>query len=108
MAMTEITFDGSQYPHVKRFQLDTVSANKAHQVNIPTSAKTATVVFESNAGKLAFDTSSDTISTDYMSCGADTSNEFSLTDGIMVAKGVSSFYVASASTSTYCSVMLEG
>ena len=108
MAMTEITFDGSQFPQVKRFTLDSSTANKAHQVNLPNSAKTASVRFEGAAGKLSFDTSSDSISSDYIVCAADTTNEFSCTDGIGVAKGVDAFFVASASTSTVVSVIVEG
>ena len=108
MAMTEITFDGSIFPQVQRFQLDASVANKAHQINVPGTARTCTVYAEGAAAKLAFDTSGDTISSNYITCGADTSNEFSLADGIAVAKGIASFYVASASTGTYVSIMVEG
>ena len=108
MAMTEITFSGSQYPQIQRFTLDSGTANKAHQVDIPSSARSATVRFVTNAGKLAFDTSADAISSDYIECPADTNNEFSLADGIMMAVGISSFYVASATTSTVCVVVVEG
>ena len=48
------------------------------------------------------------IHTEYIECAADTNNEFSLADGIGAAKGVGSFYVASATTSTVCVVMVEG
>jgi len=106
--MTEITFSGEQYPQIKRFTLNASSVNVAHQVNIPSSARSATVRFISNNGKLAFDTAADTISASHIECTADTNNEFSLADGIMMAVGIGSFYVASATTSTVCVVVVEG
>ena len=108
MAMTEITFSGSQYPQIQRFTLDSGTSNTAHQVNVPSSARSATVRFITNGGKLAFDTSADAISSDYIECTANTNNEFSLADGIMTAGGGESFYVASATTSTVCVVVVEG
>jgi hypothetical protein len=108
MAMTEITFSGSQYPQIQRFTLDASTANKAHSVAVPSSARSATVRFISNGGKLAFDTSADAISSDYIECTANTNNEFSLADGIMSAVGITAFYVASATTSTVCVVVVEG
>ena len=107
MAMTEITFSGSQYPEIQRFTLSS-SAGNAHQVNVPGSARSATVRFISDTGKLAFDTSGDTISSNYIECTADTNTEFSLADGILTAVGITKFYVASAGTSTVMVVVVEG
>ena len=108
MAMTEITMDGDQFPYIQRFTLDASTANKAHQINVNSEMRKATVRFIGNDGKLAFQTSGDSIHAEYIDCAADTNNEFSLADGIGAAKGVGSFYVACATTSTVCVVMVEG
>ena len=108
MAMTEITMDGGQYPYVQRFTLDATTANKANQVDVTSEMRTVTVRFIGNDGKLAFETTGDSIHASYIECKADTNNEFSLADGIGAAKGIGSFYVASATTSTECVVMVEG
>ena len=101
------TVDGSAYPQVARFTLG--STDVATQVVIPPTASTATVRFESNDGKLAFGgTDGGAVAAAYIICAGDTTNEFSLLDGLGVSKGVTSFYVASATGSTVCSVMIEG
>ena len=101
------TLDGSAYPQIVRFTLG--SSNVATEINIPHSAATATVRFESNDGKLSFTgTDGASINAAHIICSGDTTNEFSLSDGVGVAKGVTSFFVASATGSTVCSVMIEG
>ena len=101
------TLDGSAYPQVARFTLG--STDVATQVVIPPTASPATVRFESNDGKLAFGgTDGGAVAAAYIICAGDTTNEFSLLDGLGVSKGVTSFYVASATGSTVCSVMIEG
>ena len=101
------TLDGSAYPQVVRFTLG--GSNVATKVNIPNSARTATVRFESNDGKLAFSgTDGATVAAAYIVCAGNTTNEFSLEDGNRVSRGVEAFYVASATGSTVCSVMVEG
>ena len=101
------TLDGSAYPQVARFTLG--STDVATQVVIPPTASTAPVRFESNDGKLAFGgTDGGAVAAAYIICAGDTTNEFSLLDGLGVSKGVTSFYVASATGSTVCSVMIEG
>tara|TARA_B100000519_G_scaffold183480_1_gene177166 strand:+ start:387 stop:713 length:327 start_codon:yes stop_codon:yes gene_type:complete len=108
MAMTEIDMNGGQYPFIQRFTLDGSTANKAHQVNVTSEMRTITVRFIGNDGKLAFQTTGDSIHASHIECKADTNNEFSLADGIGAAKGIGSFYVASAETSTVVVVMVEG
>jgi hypothetical protein len=102
------TFDGAQYPDIKRITLSGTPDN-ATEVVIPASAKTATIRFETNAGKLAFNgTDAAAIDSGYIVVTADATHQFSLTDGIAVSKGVGSFFIASGTASTVCSVMLEG
>ena len=101
------TLDGSAYPQVARFTLG--STDVATQVVIPPTASTATVRFESNDGKLAFGgTDGGAVAAAYIICAGDTTNEFSLLDGLGVSKGVTSFFVAAATGSTVCSIMIEG
>ena len=101
------TLDGSAFPQVVRFTLG--GSNVATQVVIPSTARTATVRFESNDGKLAFTgTDGGAVAAAHIKCDGETTNEFSLDDGAGVSKGVGSFYVASATGSTVCSVMVEG
>ena len=101
------TLDGSAFPQVVRFTLG--GSNVATQVVIPPTASTATVRFESADGKLAFTgTDGGAVAAAYIICAGDTTNEFSLLDGINSSKGVTSFFVASATGSTVCSVMVEG
>lgn len=106
MAMTEIDMDGNLFPFVQRFTLG--GSNVAHQINLPPEARTATVRFIDNDGKLAFQTDGDSIFSHHIECAADTNNEFSLGDGIGAAHGIGKFYVASATESTVCVVMVEG
>ena len=102
------TFDGAQYPDIKRITLSGTPDN-ATEVVIPASAKTATVRFETNAGKLAFEgTDGAAVNAAHILVTADATHQFSLTDGSAVSKGVTSFFIASATASTVCSVMLEG
>ena len=108
MAMTEIDMDGDLFPYIQRFTLDASTANKANQINLPPEARTATVRFIGNDGKLAVQTDGDAIFSHYIECAANTSNEFSLGDGIGAAQGITKFYVASGTTSTGCVVMVEG
>jgi hypothetical protein len=101
------TLDGSAFPQVVRFTLG--GSNVATQVVIPPSARTATVRFETNDGKLAFTgTDGGAVAAAHIICAGDTTNEFSLLDGIHTSSGVTSFFVASATGSTLCSVMIEG
>jgi hypothetical protein len=106
MAMIQIDMDGDQFPYIKRFTLGL--SDVAHEILVTGESRSATVRFVGNDGKLAFDTSSDNISSDYMDIDADTGNEFSLGDGIGAAKGVAKFYLASPTGSTECVVMVEG
>lgn len=106
MAMAEITFSGAQYPQIQRVTLNG-SAGTATQINVPGSARSATVRFVSAAGKLAFDTSGDSISGSYIECTADTNNEFSLADGIMTAVGITEFFLAGSSSAVVV-VVVEG
>jgi hypothetical protein len=102
------TFDGAQYPDIKRITLSG-TPNNATQVVIQGSAKTATVRFETNAGKLAMEgTDAAAVNAAHILVTADASHQFSLTDGLGVSVGVTSFFIASATASTVCSVMLEG
>jgi hypothetical protein len=102
------TFDGAQYPDIQRFTLSATPDN-ATEVVIVAPASKATVRFESNAGKLAFDgTDGAAVNANHIVVTADATHQFSLTDGIAVSKGVGSFFVASATASTVVSVMLEG
>jgi len=100
-------FDGSQFPQLIRFTLG--GTDVATLVLITSTAATATVRFETNAGKLAF-TGSDAaaINANYIAVTADATHQFAVTDGINVSKGVAGFYVASATGSTVVSVMVEG
>jgi len=101
------TLDGSQFPQLLRFTLGGVDV--ATQVNIPNAAKTATIRFETNAGKLAFTgTDATAVNANHIAVTADATHQFSVTDGISVSKGVAAFYVASATGSTVISVMCEG
>jgi len=101
------TLDGSAYPQITRFTLG--SSDVATQVVIPPSASKATVRFESNDGKLSMvGTDGGAINAAYIICAGDTTNEFSLLDGLGVSKGVTSFFVAAATGSTLCSIMIEG
>ena len=101
------TFDGAQYPDIQRFTLGGVDV--ATQVVIPPSCKSATVRFETNAGKLAFEgTDGGAVNAAHIAITADAAHQFSMLDGIGVSVGVTSFFVASATGSTVVSVMLEG
>ena len=101
------TLDGSQFPQIVRFTLG--GTDVATKVNIPHTATTATVKFETNDGKLAMTgTDGGAVAAAYIICAGDTTNEFSLMDGIRASQGVTAFYVASATGSTVCSVMIEG
>jgi hypothetical protein len=106
MAMTQINMDGDQFPYIKRFTLG--STNVAHEILVTGEARTCTVRFVGADGKLAFETTGDSIHADFFDLDADTPNEFSLGDGIASAKGVGSFYLASATSSTVCVCMVEG
>lgn len=101
------TLDGSAYPQITRFTLG--GSDVATQVVVPPTARTATVRFESNDGKLSFaGTDGGAINAAYIICAGDTTNEFSLLDGLGVSKGVTSFFVAASTGSTVCSIMIEG
>jgi len=101
------TLDGSQFPQLLRFTLGGVDV--ATQVNIPNAAKTATIRFETNAGKLAFTgTDATAVNANHIVVTADATHQFSVTDGIAVSKGVAAFFVASGTGSTVISVMCEG
>ena len=108
MAMTEVDLSDAALPAVTRFQLDGSTANKAHQLNI-IDAETATKMtlrFESNDGKVAFVTAADTIHDNHIVVTKDSTVEFSIAPpgrGNRVTK----VYVASATTGTYVSVILE-
>lgn len=101
------TLDGSQFPQLLRFTLGGIDV--ATQVLFPSAARTATVRFETNAGKLAFTgTDGGAVNANHIAVTADATHQFSVTDGINVSKGVAGFFVASATASTVISVMVEG
>ena len=101
------TLDGSAFPQIVRFTLG--GTDVATKVNIPHTATKGTVRFETNDGKLATTgTDGGAVSANYIICAGDTTNEFSLMDGIRSSQGVTAFYVASATGSTVCSVIIEG
>ena len=101
------TLDGSALPQVVRFTHG--GTDVATKIEIPHVATRATVRFESNDGKLSFTgTDGGAVAAAYIICAGDTTNEFSLMDGIRASQGVTAFYVASATGSTVCSVMVEG
>lgn len=102
------TFDGSQYPDLKRFTLSG-SINLVTEVVIPPTASKATIRFETNIGALSFTgTDNATVNANYIAVTADASHEFSLLDGIGSSKGVGSIFVSSPTASTVVSVMVEG
>lgn len=101
------TLDGSALPQIVRFTLG--SSDVATQVVIPHVASTCTVRFESNDGKLSFTgTDGGAVNAAHIICAGDTTNEFSLMDGIRSSVGVTAFYLAASTGSTVCSVMIEG
>ena len=100
------TLDGSQFPQLLRFTLG--ATDVATQVLFPSAARSATVRFETNAGKLAFTgTDGGAVNANHIVVTADATHQFSVTDGINVSKGVAGFFVASTG-STVISVMVEG
>ena len=102
------TFDGAQYPDIKRVTLSG-TPNNCTQVLFNQSAKTATIRFETNAGKLAFEgTDAAAVDASPIAITADATHQFSLGDGRGVSVGVGSFYLASGTASTVVSIMLEG
>lgn len=102
------TFDGAQYPDAKRFALSG-SVNNTTEIVVPSSATTATVRFETNAGALSFEgTDNTTVNANYIIVTADATHQFSLGDGFNVSKGVTSFFVSSPTASNVVSVMVEG
>ncbi len=102
------TFDGAQYPDIKRFTLSG-TANLVTEVVIPPTASKCTIRFESNNGALSMEgTDNTTVNANYIAVTADASHEFSLLDGINVSNGVGSVFVSSPTVSTVVSVMLEG
>jgi len=101
------TLDGSQFPQLLRFTLG--ATDVATQVNIPSTAATATVRFETNDGKLAFTgTDGGAVNANHIVVTADATHQFAVTDGINTSKGVGSFFIASATATTAVSVMVEG
>lgn len=102
------TFDGAQYPDVLRFTTSG-TPNNLTEVVIPARASKASVRFDTNAGKLAFEgTDAAAIGSHYCDIDADTWAELSLADGIGTSKGVGSIFVASATATTTVTVMIEG
>ena len=102
------TFDGAQYPDALRFTLSS-SVNEATQVVIPSTAVKVSIKFASNAGKVAFEgTDGSAINANYADVAANAWAEMSLGDGINVSNGIGSIYVASATASTVCTVVIEG
>jgi hypothetical protein len=102
------TFDGAQYPDIKRVTLSG-TPNNCTQVLFNQSARTATIRFETNAGKLAFEgTDGAAVDASHIAITADATHQFSLADGQGVSVGVGSFFLASPIASTVVSIMLEG
>lgn len=102
------TFDGAQYPDIKRVTLSG-TPNNCTEVVFNQSARTATIRFEINPGSLAFEgTDGAAVDAAHIAITADASHQFSLADGQGVSVGVRSFFLASPIASTVVSIMLEG
>ena len=108
MAMTEVNLSDDTLPSIARFTLDASTANKAHQINLRAadSATKVTVRFDDNDGKVAFETSGDSIHANHIVITKDSPTEISIAPGPH-GNRVSVFYVASATTSTAVSIVCE-
>ena len=110
MAMAEINFDRDISPDVKRFQLDTSSADKATQVNIPPWCRRVTIRPEGYKARLSFTSSSDDINDDYIKLSANSPSEIEIIAGEGKDNRVTKLYIANISgrNSQYVSVLVEG
>ena len=102
------TFDGAQYPDALRFTTSG-TPNNVTEVVIPARASKASVRFDTNAGKLAFEgTDGAAVGSHFCDIDANTWAEFGLGDGIGTSKGVGSIFVASGTATTTVTVLIEG
>ena len=110
MAMTEINFDRDIAPDVKRFQLDTSSADKATQVNIPSWCRRVTIRPEGFKCRLSFTSSSDDINSDFIKLSANSPSEIEIVAGEGRDNRIDKLYIANISgrNSQFVSVLVEG
>ena len=102
------TFDGAQFPDALRFTLSSTPSN-CTEIVMPNTATTVSLKFSDNAGKVAFEgTDGSAINANFVDITADAIAEIGLGDGVNSAPGVNSMFVASATASTVCTVVIEG
>ncbi len=108
MAMTEVNLTDASLPSIVKFTLDGSTANKAHQVNMrgADSVTKVTIRFDTNDGKVAFETDGDTIHSNHIVITKDSPTEISVAPGPQ-GNRVSKFYVASATVATSVSIVCE-
>ncbi len=105
MAMSEQTpTETNGLPVQLKFTTDGTE-NKATQINLGSvdHATKVSVIFDTNDGKVAWETSSDTIATAFFGCDADSTYQWSLNR----TKPVSAMYVASATATVTVTVTFE-
>lgn len=81
------------------------TGDKATQINLGSvgKAKTVSVYFKTSDGKVAFETSADTIHASHLECDADSLYQWTLSD----VRRSGAMYVASATSSVTCTIVFE-
>jgi len=94
------------FPYTARFQLDTVTSNKATQIILPKTCSRVQIGGESNLTKLAYSGTDGTVMGTAVSVNIPADNLLTLRIGRGSSRN-DSLYIASPTAGTYVSIILE-